>query len=311
MKDLETCTEIVTLTAGITDDLYQEFIDFIDARPKTIATYTRALRQFFLFTKNKQITHPTRYDILAFRDELSLYKKPTTIQNYVITVKLFFRWLEQRGVYKNIADKVKCPMISKSHKKDYLTSKQVKIVLENIALDTSEQGLRDYAIFSIMLVGGLRTIEIARCNIGDLRNFGDNTVLFIHGKGRDEKTDYIKLPSYVENSVRKYLKIRYSTAVHEPLFAATSNNNFGGRLTTRSISGIVKNRLINAGYNSETLTAHSLRHTAGTLNLLNGGSLEETQQLLRHSNINTTMIYAHHIERINNMSEERIAKAIF
>jgi len=82
-------------------------------------------------------------------------------------------------------------------------------------------------------------------------------------------------------------------------------------MTTRSISGIVKDRFTGAGYDSERLTAHSLRHTAGTLNLLNGGTLEETQQLLRHSNINTTMIYLHHLDRAKNNSEARIAAAIF
>ena len=95
------------------------------------------------------------------------------------------------------------------------------------------------------------------------------------------------------------------------LFVSTSNNNKGQRLTTRSISGIVKKRLKAAGYTSNRLTAHSLRHTAGTLNLMNGGTLEETQQLLRHSNINTTMIYLHHLERENNQSEKRIADALF
>jgi len=73
----------------------------------------------------------------------------------------------------------------------------------------------------------------------------------------------------------------------------------------------VKKAFKASGYDSDRLTAHSLRHTAGTLNLLNGGSLEDTQQLLRHSNINTTMIYLHHIDRAKNQSEERIAGALF
>lgn len=312
MKNLKILSknQVVVTASGITDNLYDEFISFIDAKPKTIATYTRALRQFFNFLKNNEITHPKREDVIAFREELLMRNKPTTVQNYIVTVRLFFRWLEQMGIYKNIADKIKSPTISKAHKKDYLTSKQVKAILEHIASDTSEQGVRDYAIFSVMVVGGLRTIEIARSNISDVRNVGDNTVLFIQGKGRDEKTDYVKLPFFVERAVRRYLELRKAES-NDSLFISTSNNNFGQRLTTRSISGIIKSRLKEAGYNSDMLTAHSLRHTAGTLNLLNGGSLEETQQLLRHSNINTTMIYLHHMERAKNMSEERIANAIF
>lgn len=82
-------------------------------------------------------------------------------------------------------------------------------------------------------------------------------------------------------------------------------------MTTRSISRIAKTRLVSAGLESSRLTGHSLRHTAATLNLLAGGTVEETQQLLGHANINTTLIYSHALERAKNNSEDRIAKAIF
>jgi len=303
--------DLRVLGNGLMESHYADFIKFLDAKPKTIATYTRALKQFYLFLQAHSISHPTRQTILAFREALILKNKPTTVQNYMVTVRLFFRWLEQQGLYKNIADKIKSPVISKSHKKDYLTSKQVRNILENIKLDESEQGLRDYAIIAIMVVGGLRTIEISRSNIGDIRSVGDAAALFIQGKGRDEKTEYTKLPHHVEIAIRKYLIMRKATDMQQALFVSTSNNNLGERLTTRSISGIVKARFRQAGFDSCMLTAHSLRHTAGTLSLLNGGTLEETQQLLRHSNINTTMIYLHHMDRAKNMSEERIASVIF
>ena len=82
-------------------------------------------------------------------------------------------------------------------------------------------------------------------------------------------------------------------------------------MTTRSISRLAKESLIQVDLNSDRLTAHSFRHTAATLNLLNGGTVEETQQLLDHANINTTLIYSHALERASNNSENRIAMAIF
>ena len=82
-------------------------------------------------------------------------------------------------------------------------------------------------------------------------------------------------------------------------------------MTTRSISRVVKNNLRAVGLNSDRLTAHSLRHTAATLNLLHGGTVEETQRLLGHHNLNTTMIYVHALERQKNNSELRVADAIF
>lgn len=300
----------VTENREISDALYKRFIAYIDAKPKTIQTYSRALKQFFNYLSINGISNPTREDILNFRDGIKKDHKATTVQNYIVAVRLFFQWTEQEGIYKNVAEKIKGATISKDHKKDYLTSKQVKDILSNIDL-SNISGLRDYAILALMITGGLRTIEVSRANINDLRTLGDNTVLFVQGKGQDEKTEYVKIPHQVEQSIRDYLKKVGTINNDRPLFASTSNNNKGQRMTTRSISGIVKTRLQQSGYNSERLTAHSLRHTAGTLNLLNGGTLEETQQLLRHTNINTTMIYLHHLERANNQSEERIANAIF
>ena len=45
--------------------------------------------------------------------------------------------------------------------------------------------------------------------------------------------------------------------------------------------------------------------------MLNGGTLEETQELLRHSNPATTMIYTHTTNRTSNNSEARIANILF
>jgi integrase/recombinase XerC len=74
---------------------------------------------------------------------------------------------------------------------------------------------------------------------------------------------------------------------------------------------MVKNRLKEAGYNSERLTAHSLRHTAVTLSLLAGKDITEVQQFARHANIATTMIYNHSLDKAKNSCSEAIAKAIF
>lgn len=67
----------------------------------------------------------------------------------------------------------------------------------------------------------------------------------------------------------------------------------------------------NAGYDSDRLTAHSLRHTAITLSLKNGESLQEVQQFARHTNINTTLIYAHNLEREQNTCSNTISNSIF
>lgn len=288
---------------------FYNFFDYLDVKPKTLETYKISLRQFFTYLKRKEISKPTRADIIAYRDSLEETHKPTTIQGYLTAIKLFFDYLETIGAYPNIAKNVKGVKLNRGHKKDYLTPEQIKIILNKMERETL-QGKRNYAIFLLMLVGGLRTIEIHRSNIGDIRTIGDSTVLYIQGKGKNEKTDFVKIPLEVEKAIREYLKARGEQQEDLPLFTSNSNNNFEDRLSTRSISKIIKEAMKDSGYNSDRLTAHSLRHTAVTLSLLAGNKLEEVQQFARHSNIATTQIYAHHLDRFKNNCENSIMEAI-
>ena len=311
MNELQTVNNgALVAQQDISEELFTRFIQFIDAKPKTIETYTRAIRQLFKYLAENNIRRPTREDIIAYRDSLKETHKATTVQNYITAARLFFQWLESERIYPNVAAHIKGATISKDHKKDYLTSKQVKNILNGIERDTP-QGLRDYAILALMVTGGLRDIEVSRATVEDIRNVGNNTVLFIQGKGRDEKSDYIKIQPEIEEAIREYLKTRGTVEPTEPLFTSEANRNKGGMLTTRSISRIVKGRLQAAGYDSDRLTAHSLRHTAVTLSLIGGKSLQETHQFARHSNIATTQVYAHNLDRAKNNCEEVIAKAIF
>lgn len=295
----------------VSAELFARFIAYLDASPKTVETYTKALKQLFAYFSVNGIRQPQREDVMAFREELKASgHKPTTVQNYITAAKLFFSWTAQEGYYPNIADHLKGAKLDREHKKDYLTSGQVKAVLA--AIERSNlQGLRDYAILTLMVTGGLRDIEVSRADIGDLRAAGAYTVLYVQGKGRQEKTEYVKVSSQVEKAIRAYLKARGSTGEEEPLFASVSNNSQGKRLSTRSISGIVKHRLREAGYDSQRLTAHSLRHTAVTLSLLSGKDITEVQQFARHANIATTMIYNHSLDKAKNSCGEAIAQAIF
>lgn len=292
-------------------EAFERYISYLDASPKTVETYTKALRQFFKYLSVHGIRQPKREDVIAFRDDLKASGlKPTTVQNYITATRIFFKWTEQEGLYPNIAEHIKGAKLDKNHKKDYLTSRQAKEVLSNIGKET-EEGLRNYAILSLMVTGGLRTIEVSRADVEDLRTLGENTVLFVQGKGREEKTEYIKISAPVEKAIRQYLKARQNVEEGQPLFTSTSNNSKGNRITTRTVSGIVKTALKNAGYDSARLTAHSLRHTAITLALLAGREITEVQQFARHANLNTTMIYNHALDQSKNGCSDAITNAIF
>ena len=247
---------------------------------------------------------------MQYREYLKQDHKPTTVQSYLTAVKLFFQWTDQEGLYPDIANHVKGAKLDTGHKRDYLTSKQAARLLEGVDR-SSLKGLRDYAILSLMVTTGLRTVSVIRANIQDIRTVGDDVALFYQGKGHEEKATFVKLAPPVEEAIRAYLKARGPADKTSPLFASIAHRNSGQRMTTRSISRLAKEHLVSIGLDSDRLTAHSLRHTAATLNLLNGGTIEETKQLLDHASIDTTLIYSHALERAKNKSEIRIAKAVF
>lgn len=296
----------------INSDLVNSFLKDTQVQAETTKrTYKTGIKRFVRFI-GKENSQPRYDDVLNFIDHLKQEQKaPSTIQTYTVAVRLFFKWAENSRLYPNIARDVKGVRVnSKAHRGAYLTSDEAQAVLKNIDTETIA-GLRNYAMIALMLTAGLRTVEVSRAKVNDIATLGNAKVLYIQRKGHQEKDSYIKIASVVYEAIMNYLKERNVTDTSEPLFASLSNNNKGGHVTTRTIRGIVKQAFKDAGLTNEALSAHSTRHTSATLNLLNGGTLEETQQLLGHANIETTMIYAHHLKRMNNNSEERISDAIF
>ena len=309
-QKIETTKQLVLKQSNL-EDLFKQFIIFIDASPNTIRTYRGSLKQWFIYLRQNQIVQPTAETVRQYRDYLQENgKKPTTVKNYIIAVKRFFQWTEEAGLYPNIAKHIKSGRLSKNFKRDYLTGSQSRQILAHIDQSTIK-GKRDYAMLVTMLTMGLRTIEVTRANIEDIRTKGNTTVLYVQGKGHDEKDDLIRMPQHVESAIRDYLSVRKAKDLSEPLFVSTSNHNANGRMTTRSIRRIVKTAFISAGYDSPRLTAHSTRHTAATLSLLNGATLQQTQELLRHRNIGTTEIYAHNIDATTNPAANDVEEAIF
>ena len=300
MYNISTITaQPLTVQSFNGSELASKYIAYIDATPATVTTYARAIKQFILYLQDNSITEPTRADILAYKQALSEAHKAATVQLYIVAVKAFFSWLAQEGLYPNIAEHIKGAKLDRGHKKEALAASQAHDIISGI--DT----------FALLSVCGLRTIEAERANIEDLHTTAAGTVLYVQGKGHMEKGTAVKVPDGVAKAIRSYLATRPKAAASDPLFTSTSNNSHGERISTRSIRGLVKEYMRRAGYNSDKLTAHSLRHTAVTLALLGGEGLQDAQSFARHSNINTTLIYAHNIDASRNTCAETAYNAIF
>lgn len=239
-------------------------------------------------------------------------KSASTIQLYCTVAKIFFRWLAQKNLYPNIADNLKSGVkVTQNHKKDALTCGQCADLIKNVK-GNSEKDLRDRAILSLMTTAGLRTVEIVRANVGDIRQERGKNFLYIQGKGRSEADEKILLGKKTYAAIQAYLSTaRKNTSPQMPLFVSTSRSNRGARLDTQSIRKMVKRNLREIGLNSPRLTAHSLRHSVATNLIYSGAELPKVQMVMRHKSLSTTLIYTHAYERYQNDCEQVLDSAIY
>ena len=271
--------------------LLELFISSQDRKPTTLSTYRRTLNIFFdwLDSKGYKLNGLTRPNLIEYKDSLlSGGKSGLTISSYLTSVRLFYQWLEAEGVYPNIAKVLNLPKRKKEFRHQPLRPAQAKGLLRQVQRTES---LRDYALINLMLRTGLRCIETTRLNVEDIVYKGGQRVLMIQGKGRDEKDNFVILTDKAYKPISDYLSQRGPLRPSDPMFVSESNRDRGGRMTTRSVSRIAKNNLKEIGLSDRVFTAHSLRHTTAVSILRAGGTLEDCQLTLRHTNPATTEIY--------------------
>jgi integrase/recombinase XerD len=290
----------------------EQFLAAQDVTQGSRSTYRSALRQFFDWFSENKITNPTRETILTYKEWLDAKGlKPFTRSGYLVAVRRFFEWAESLKLYPNIAKGIKgARRTIKTHQKNALTIDQIEKLLQSIER-TSLQGKRDFALINLLFRTGLRLIEIKRAQICDLemKEDDDGALLWIRGKGRDGKDDFVVVTEDALEPIMVYLRQRKAKNTQEPLFASLSDRNRGQYITTFSLSRLIKQRLRAAGIESKRITAHSLRHTFGVMAIQAGASLYEVQLAMRHTAPTTTEIYLGDIERAKRLEggpEKRI-----
>ena len=160
---------------------------------------------------------------------------------------------------------------------------------------------------------GYREFCSTKCmnSYGDIQERNRQKVLFIQGKGKDSKDDYIKIIPEVEIAINEYLQTRKELKKSDPLFVGTSNRALNQRITETSLSRLFKTIFKESGFNSSRLTAHSLRHSSNTLLFNSGADIYKVQKHARHSQIQTTERYIHSFNREQDTSEQDIFNQIY
>ncbi len=292
------------------EELVESFILSLDLGRSSKETYRRQLKQYARWIeesgRSENLWQMKREDLLDYKVQLLAGHSVLGANGYLTAVRRLYEWMEAERIYPNIARGVRGYKKPRSFAKDCLSTGQLRDMLDGLET-ASLEGLRDYAMINLMARTGLRDIEVSRAMVSDLRQESGQSVLWIQGKGRDSKDEFVLLTDEAERPIRQYLQARGMVAEDAPLFCSYSDKNYGQALTTRSISRICKQAMRRTGLDSSRLTAHSLRHTAITLSLRGGASLQQVQAMARHSDPKTTMIYSHNLDRIESGAERYIS----
>ena len=307
--------QISTITTNNLLVVFAEFLDLDvsagDASTDTLKTYTRQLHQFLQWCDRHQLNPVTltKDDIKKYRHWMIKHQgyKPATIALKLALVRRFYQAAVEKGLIGiNPAAGVKPPREKSdpAEKITYLEQAEVEALLAAIPQDGSLKSARDRAMLAIMVLEGTRTVELHRADIASLVRQGQNLGIRVEGK---RSIRIVPLTLDLGKLLVDYLHQRELRGEilkpATPLFINTSNHSGGTRISRRGIRLVVDTYLKRAELKhtpGRTISAHSLRHTAGTLALRSGADLRQVQDLLGHKDPRTTSIYTHIGDRWSN-----------
>jgi len=272
--------------------------------------------------------------------------EPRTVNFYLAILRRFCGWLVDQGLLPwNPMEEVSGLRIPKGFVRDSLTEEEIRRLLAVLPRDgetqqAQETALRNYAMAVLWCAVGLRSIELARAQRRHLGVEQGHSVLKVHGKGEDLAGKPVVVESWVLTPLLAYLEChdqwhqpeasQSDRPIHDdhPLFCWVRGPGFyrsrrnnpavtrGCRpLGVRVIQNMMRAALGEAGLLTlpagqtgqlRRITPHSLRHSAATIALERGAPLHQVQAMLRHAEVQTTMLYTHNKERITQAAEHRM-----
>jgi integrase/recombinase XerD len=292
-------------------DTYVGSTEFKSDNTETV--YLSTLKRYLKYLEEKRIDKPTEFTTKAYKKELrNKGLSARTLQLVTIVLKRFYSWCLDNDLYPNIAKGLQNERIQKDFKRKSIGLNNAKKLIDfcrKAYMDSPNDltKLRDYTMIYLMLHIGLRTVEVSRADLSNIKIIDGKNFLFVKGKGHNDPDDAIRLEPKVYKVLERYIEKRKAT--DGPIFVNHGNRNLKERIKPKVISKIVKAHLRAIGLNDDIYTAHALRHTCAGIAIANGASIQEVQHLLRHKSIETTTIYLREITPENNPSQGYIEKA--
>lgn len=241
----------------------------------TLEGYQLELRIFAERIK-KRTADITAADIRVFLSEFP-HLKMSTVGKKLNVLRSFFSWLfGEEIIQRNPTAKLKPPKVENRTPKA-LSIEELELLRESC------KTIRQRAFIEVLYATGCRLSEVHQLNISDIDQHAMSCRVV--GKGNKEREVYFSFKAMYH--LNKYLESRDDDC--EALMV-TQRKPYR-RLTKRGIQREIAKIAENAGLEKK-VSPHVMRHTFATLTLNNGAELVAVQELLGHSNPETTLRYA-------------------
>ena len=287
---------------------------------ETKRAYVQAIKEFF----GKDLCNITIEDMQAVTPEmankyamnlLNNGLKRTSINRKLSALHSFYKFLCRRSVgimtYNPFDSDEGCIRFKNAQKnyiaKRALVTDEVKTMFDLAKMDESIIGVRDLLVLELLATTGMRRAEICEIKIGDIQLTQGVYAINIVGKGNKERI--IVASNEVMGIINKYMNMRGITMKDkdEYLLVSHANRKSGsGKVSTNMIYRIVKHYAELADIDPDTISPHTLRHTFATQCIGMGTPIQDVQQLMGHASINTTELYNHSFNIINNNPAEKL-----
>jgi site-specific recombinase XerD len=302
MKDKRQQNDLIS-TTDLLEQLHTWLIIDVsqgDPSSNTLRSYLGSAKSFLFWCDTSGINYATAKEIDLKRYRAHLVRKryrPGTIATYLAGVKRLYAalldwgWrrdnpaatLKARKDLTSISDRI----ISK-----YIPDREAFLDLYRIPDENTLEGKRDQAILRILCYTGIRVSELCALNKDDVQ-LGDFPTLIVRaGKGR--KRRYIPLGEEDADVLQSWLDLRKTIegADQEALIISLDRRTRGSRLSTRGARNVVNKYLKIAGLKKPGRSCHALRHSTATWLLEAGVPMQAIADLLGHSSMDVTAIYA-------------------
>lgn len=285
-----------------------------DVRADTMRTYLTKLGKWLAWCYDSGVnpSSPTSLNVNHYRQFLVNERLSTDyIQSLLSVVRRFYAGAVLRGhIENNPAAAVKAPRnrSAKDEKLVHLTAGEAELLFRSLPpTGESLKALRDRVIIALMMLEGLRRVEIHRANVSDIEDTENGLRILVHGKGKD---GYIYPREDVIALLNEYMGKRggvESDKAGDPLFVSLSKaGKPRGRISRIGLSKLIKLLYSKAAIDRDRLACHALRHTCGAQLYQATRDLKVVQETLRHASIAMAAKYSH----IQDRGKARYTQAI-